>query len=241
MLIETSRSALIKTLLWVFLAALAAGYSSFVFVSDWQMAIKIAVLAFVLFFVLIVVFNPFLQKINLGKKRIEPVVIWFTGLSGAGKTTIAEALVPKLREKGYRTQHLDGDKVRKIFPKTGFSKEERDNHIQRIAYTTSLLQRSGSFVICSFVSPYQSSRLFAKGLCDKFLEVYVSTPLETCEKRDLKGLYKKARAGEVQQFTGISDPYEKPTNADLEIDTTNLNVDQSVDLVLEALHKKYQI
>ena len=241
MLIETSRSAFLKTLLWIILASLASGYGAFVYIADWEVALRIAALTGLLFFMMIIIFDPVFQRIRFGKRRIEPIVIWITGLSGAGKTTIAEALAPRLREKGYRTQHLDGDKVRKLFPNTGFSKSERNEHIERVAYTTSLLQKSGSFVICSFVSPYRDSRLFAKGICDKFLEIYLSTPLEVCEKRDEKGLYKKARKGEIKNFTGISDPYEAPENADLEVDTSQMKVEESVEKILKKLHQKYHM
>lgn len=170
--------------------------------------------------------------------RYQPTVLWFTGLSGSGKSTISERVYKILDEQGYKVEHLDGDAIRDIFPKTGFSREERNAHIKRVGYLASRLQTHGVFVIGSFISPYQEARDFVRNLCDDFTEVYISTPLEECERRDVKGLYEKARNGEITQFTGIDDPYEEPENPELDIDTTNLTVDEAVQQVLDYLSSK---
>lgn len=148
-----------------------------------------------------------------------PFVLWFTGLSGAGKTTLAEAVVDDLKKRGLKVEHLDGDTVRSIFPKTGFSREDRDAHIKRIGHLASTLEKNSIIVIASFVSPYRDARRFVRGLCRTFIEVHVRASLETCEKRDVKGLYKKARAGQIKQFTGIDDPYEAPEKPEIVVDT----------------------
>jgi adenylylsulfate kinase len=168
-------------------------------------------------------------------ENLKPTVLWFTGLSGSGKSTISEKLFTLLDEAGYRTEHLDGDAIREVFPKTGFSKEERNQHIKRVGYVASRLQHHGVFVIGSFVSPYKSARNFVRDLCDDFVEIYISTPLEVCESRDVKGLYEQARAGEIKQFTGIDDPYEAPENPELNIDTTDISVDEAIEEILEFL------
>lgn len=172
------------------------------------------------------------------EKKIKPAVLWFTGLSGSGKSTISEKVYPILKERGYRVEHLDGDAIRDIFPKTGFSKEERNAHIRRVGYLASRLQAHGVFVIGSFISPYKESREFVRNLCEDFVEIHISTPLEECERRDVKGLYEKAREGEITQFTGIDDPYEAPENPELEIDTTNISVDEAVEMVIKYLEER---
>lgn len=172
------------------------------------------------------------------EKKLKPAVLWFTGLSGSGKSTVSERVYPVLKERGYRVEHLDGDAIRDIFPKTGFSKEDRNAHIKRVGYLASRLQAHGVFVIGSFISPYKESRDFVRNLCEDFVEIYISTPLEECERRDVKGLYEKARNGEITQFTGIDDPYEAPENPELEIDTTGISVDEAVEMVIEYLEER---
>ncbi len=162
-------------------------------------------------------------------------VLWLTGLSGAGKSTLAEKLYDYLIENGQKAEHLDGDNVRSIFPKTGFSKEERNNHIKIMGYIASRLENHGVTVIASFISPYKESRELVRQMCSDFLEIYVATSLEECEKRDVKGLYKKARANEIKNFTGIDDPYEKPENPELIIYTENKTVDESLNEIISFI------
>ena len=164
-----------------------------------------------------------------------PAVIWLTGLPGSGKSTIAQGIFDYLSKNGDRVEHLDGDVVRKMFPKTGFTKEERDRHIRRVGYLAAMLEKHEVTVVASFISPYREAREFVRSLCKNFIEVYIATPLEVCEQRDPKGLYAKARRGEIKDFTGIDDPYEEPLNPDLRIDTTNQTVEESVGIVINAI------
>ena len=168
----------------------------------------------------------------------ESCVIWITGLPAAGKTTIATALSEKLITLGHRVEHLDGDLIRKIFPGTGYTREERDRHVKRIGYLAAMLEKHDVFVVASFISPYREARAFVRSQCKNFLEVYVSTPLTECEKRDPKGLYKKARKGEITNFTGVSDPYEPPGNPEITIDTTGITVDEAVSRILKYLETR---
>lgn len=163
----------------------------------------------------------------------DPAVIWLTGLSGSGKSTISDYLVEKLEQLGVRVEQLDGDKVREIFPATGFSRAERDAHIKRIGFVASRLEHHGVFVVASFVSPYAESRDFVRSLCKRFIEVHVDTPLEVCEQRDPKGLYQRVRRGEIKQFTGVDDPYEAPLTPELRLDTTRMSVAEAADSILE--------
>jgi adenylylsulfate kinase len=164
-----------------------------------------------------------------------PSVIWLTGLSGSGKSTIAESVKEYLSNKGIRVEHLDGDVVRKMFPQTGFSKEERDKHIRRIGYLAAMLEKHDVSVVASFISPYREAREFVRSLCRNFIEIHVSTPLEVCEQRDPKGLYAKARRGEIKEFTGIDDPYEEPLKPELRIDTTHQTIEESVKIVVDYI------
>lgn len=168
-------------------------------------------------------------------KKWKPTVLWFTGLSGSGKSTISEKLFSVIEERGYEVEHLDGDVIRDIFPKTGFSKEERNAHIKRVGFLASRLQAHKVFVVASFVSPYTEARNFVREMCEDFTEIYISTPFEECERRDVKGLYAKARKGEIKNFTGLDDPYEAPENPELEIDTTDISLDEALQKVLDYL------
>ena len=154
--------------------------------------------------------NTKISRSKKMKKRFKKgFVLWFTGLSGAGKTVVANKVARILEEKGYDTERLDGDVVRKRLTKDlGFSREDRAENLSRVAYVAGLLSKRGVGVIASFISPYRKERSMVKRSVTNFIEVYVSTSLEICEKRDVKGLYKKARRGEIKDFTGVSDPYE---------------------------------
>ena len=163
------------------------------------------------------------------------VVVWLTGLSGSGKTTIARQLADRLTVKGRPVELLDGDSIREVFPATGFSKEERESHIRRVGFVASRLARHGVVAIAALVSPYRESREFVRRMASRYLEVYVATPLEECRRRDVKGLYARALRGEIANFTGISDPYEPPANPAVTIDTTAISVEASVDQILVAL------
>jgi adenylylsulfate kinase len=167
-------------------------------------------------------------------QRGSGAVIWLTGLSGAGKSTIAERVCAELRGQGRRVEHLDGDNVREVFP-TGFTREERHEHNRRIAFLASRLEHHGVIVVASFVSPYRESRAFARGLAHRFAEVHIATPIEECERRDIKGLYARARRGEISRFTGIDDPYEPPLDPELTIDISEVSVEEASRQILEWL------
>jgi adenylylsulfate kinase len=161
-----------------------------------------------------------------------PAVLWFTGLSGSGKSTIATRVQEELARRGLEVEYIDGDALRAVFPTTGFTRAEREEHLRRTGYMASRLEAHGVTVVASFVSPYRESRDFIRKLCRDFIEIYVSTSLEECERRDVKGLYARARRGEIVNFTGIDDPYEPPILPELVLDTSALSVEQCVAKVL---------
>lgn len=162
-------------------------------------------------------------------------VLWFTGLSGAGKTTLCEALVPRLESVGHKVVLLDGDQIRKILPNTGFSKEARDEHVKRVGYLASVLSAAGITVLCSLISPYEEARTTACNMSDNSKVIFVDAPLSVCQVRDPKGLYKKVAAGEIKNFTGIDDPYEAPSNADIVLKTSIDTLEECLDKILKAI------
>jgi sulfate adenylyltransferase len=174
-------------------------------------------------------------------KHKEGLCIWFTGLSGAGKSTIAEVLISMLLEHGRQITVLDGDVVRTHLSKgLGFSKEDRDTNIIRIGYVASEIVRHGGVVVCAAISPYRATRDAVRRLVvsDKFCEIFVDTPVEVCEQRDVKGLYAKARRGEIKGFTGVDDPYEAPVNPEITLDTVTKTPEENARLIQDYLLRK---
>jgi adenylylsulfate kinase len=171
----------------------------------------------------------------------KSAILWYTGLSGAGKSTLANKVEEKLFERGYHTYVLDGDNIRMGLNKgLGFTAEDRKENIRRIGEVAKLFVDAGVLVSTAFVSPYIEDREMVRKLMTdgEFIEIYVAASLEVCEGRDTKGLYKKARAGEIKNFTGISDPYEAPLNAELTVDTGSQSLDESAQVVLNYLEEK---
>lgn len=167
----------------------------------------------------------------------QALTIWLTGLSGAGKSTIANGLEHRLAEQGMHTMVLDGDNIRKGLNRgLGFSEEDRSENIRRVAEVAKLMNDAGLIVIASLISPFQMDRDMARSIIgDAFVEVYVATPLEECERRDVKGLYQKARKGEIAEFTGITSPYEPPEHPEIRIDTTGRRVEDTIDDIMGYL------
>ncbi|MBN2334585.1 adenylyl-sulfate kinase [Candidatus Bathyarchaeota archaeon] len=164
------------------------------------------------------------------------VTVWFTGLPCSGKTTIADRLAEVLREQGHNVERLDGDIVRKsLTSDLGFSKEDRDENIKRVTFVAKLLTRNGVKVLATFVSPYIERRRKTREEIGEFMEVYVRCSVEECAKRDVKGMYKKAFAGEITGFTGVDDPYEEPPSPEVVVDTERETVEESVRKVLEKM------
>jgi adenylylsulfate kinase len=170
--------------------------------------------------------------------ELQGFTVWFTGLPCCGKTTVADRVAVLLREKGYRVERLDGDVVREgLTNDLGFSRKDRDENIRRIAFVAKMLSRNNVIVLATFVSPYRQARRDARRQIGRFVEVYVRCPVEICMKRDVKGMYKKAREGKIKHFTGVDDPYEEPEHPELIVDTDKESVDESVQKVLGTLLK----
>ena len=227
-----------KALSWRILGTVATSMIVFVFTRRWGLSLFVGGMEFVSKIGLFWLHERVWDRLSYGREAAQPSVIWFTGLSGSGKSTISHRVTEALSQRGLKVEHLDGDSVRAIFPNTGFTRPERDAHLRRVGFLASRMETQGIFVVASFVSPYQESRDAVRAMCRSFIEVYVSTPLEECERRDTKGLYARARRGEIANFTGISDPYEPPTHAELVIDTTQVTVDEAVRRVIALVRDR---
>ncbi len=182
------------------------------------------------------------DKENLLKQK--SIVVWMVGLSGSGKSTIARALENELHLKGHLTQLLDGDNLRTgINNNLGFSESDRLENIRRAAEVSKLFMNAGLITICSFISPTEEIRNIAKSIIGErnFFEVYINAPFEVCEQRDVKGLYKKARNGEIKNFTGLDAPFEAPKTPDIEVRTDQKSLEVCKDEILEAINKKVKI
>lgn len=165
-------------------------------------------------------------------------VLWFTGLSGSGKTTLAKPVEQELRRRGLKVERLDGDIVRQSLTRDlGFTKEDRDKNIERVTFVAKLLSRNGVAVLASFISPYRAVRQKVRDETTNFIEVYVEVPLEEAIQRDVKGLYLKALNGEIENFTGVSDPYEEPLDPEIKVPTHEESVEASVQRILTYLEE----
>jgi adenylyl-sulfate kinase len=171
------------------------------------------------------------------------LTLWFTGLSGAGKSTVAEIVERELRERGHQVEVLDGDVVRQNLSKgLGFSKEDRDTNIRRIAFVADLLSRNGVVAITAAISPYRQTRDEARALMDgRFVEIHVRASVEECARRDVKGLYEKAFRGEIKEFTGVSDPYEDPVDPELVLETEQESPEESARRVVELVEAQVEV
>ena len=179
------------------------------------------------------------DQVTLAQGTSQGVTLWLSGQSGAGKTTIAPKLTETLRTHSSKVEILDGDIIRQNLTKgLGFSKADRDENIRRIGFVAHLLTRNGVFVVVSAISPYAEIRKEVRDRIGNFIEIFVNAPLAVCEERDVKGLYAKARAGEIKGFTGIDDPYEAPTDPDVECRTDLESLEESVGKIMDALRQR---
>lgn len=194
--------------------------------------------------------NIYQEKYNLTPaqrsaiKNQKPLLIWFTGLSGSGKSTLAKQLEVTLYEKGFHTFSLDGDNVRSGLNKNvGFTPEGRKENLRRISEVAKLMLDAGLIVIGAFISPYKEDRYAIQNTVgiENYFEVFVDTPLEVCEERDVKGLYAKARKGEIKNFTGISAPYEKPEEPTLRIDTSKMSIEEALEQLVERIEERIKM
>ncbi len=220
------------------ITAAAMGFTAFFFIGNLFFALVISCAEIVFGFAASFLVRSVLQN-RAGKRNRgnDSFVLWFTGLSGAGKSTLANKLYGYLTARGFAVERLDGDTVRSIFPNTGFTRDERDNHVKRVGYIASMLEKNGVIVLSSFISPYRESRLAVRNMCRNFVEIYIATSLDECRKRDVKGLYEKVGRGEIKNFTGIDDPYEEPLNPEIVVETDGKPLQESFDHLIREIQR----
>jgi adenylylsulfate kinase len=232
---ETHVRSVVKTVSWRVIATATTSVIVWLLTHRFEFALLVGGLDTSAKLVLYFLHERAWDKSHFGRKPIQPAVIWLTGLSKSGKAAIARQVAADLAAKGVKVEHLSGESVRDIFPETGFAREEREEHIRRVGYLASRLEKNGVFVVASFVSPFTESREFVRGLCDNFIEIHVATPLEACEERDQTGLYARARRGEVQHVVGLDEPYQAPERPHLRLDIRTTPPEQASARVLDLL------
>ena len=178
-------------------------------------------------------------KVRWGKKRIEPFNLWFTGLPLSGKTTIADKVYEELEKLQIPLERIDSKDIRDLVPNIGFTRSDRNRHMQRVGHLIKTLQKNSISTVASFVSPYRESRKAIREMVKNNIVVYIKADIESCEARDYKGVYAKAKAGELQNFSGINDVYEEPQHAEIIIDTDQLTVDEAVEIIIKYVKKHY--
>lgn len=233
---ETHIRSVIKTITWRFCATLTTVLLVLGFTKQADIALTVGGLEAVIKMIIYFFHERTWDRVKFGRKEIHPAVIWLTGYSGSGKTTIGKALTEKLNKQGIKVDHLDGETIRDIFPDTGFTKDEVNQHIQRVGYLASRLEQRGVSVVASFLSPYAESRNFVRTVCDNFVEVHVNTPLTICEERQSGSLYAKARAGKIKNLPGVDLNYEAPEKPELKVDTSTKNVDEIVKEIIKHVN-----
>ena len=179
------------------------------------------------------------DKVTFGKNKKKSFVLWFTGLPFSGKSLLANVVFEHFKKKGIPVQRLDGDDVKTLFPLQGFSRDERNAYLKRMGYFASILQNNGVIVIASFISPFEESRKYNRANIKRYIEVYVSTPIEECKKRDTWGLYEKARKGELSYFIGVHEDYEQPGDPEIQVDLSKQSMKEASKIVLKYIYRVF--
>lgn len=230
---KDTKLTVVKTICYRLFSSLATFLLAFLFTGNILVALSLGAIDILIKLLSFYFFERIWNKLT--KFEPKPAVIWLTGLSGSGKTTIAQQLKNDLNYKSVYPVILDGDDIRRVFKQQGFDEETRKKHNLNVGFIASLFEKQGNIVIVSLISPYADIRYEVRELCSNFIEVYLSTDINTCIARDPKGLYKKAITGEIKNFTGISAPYEPPLNPELKLDTSTVQVRQCSKMIIDRL------
>jgi len=236
---ETNIRSIVKGITWRVVATTTTMIIVYLFFGNIELAVATGLLETVAKVGLYWGHEKIWQKVRWGRKKIEPFNLWFTGLPLSGKTTIADKVYEKLQKLDIPLERIDSKDVRELFPEVGFSKEDRNNHIKRVAHLIKTLQNNSISTVCSFVSPYRESRKFVREMVKNNIVVYIKADIKTCKKRDYKGVYQKAIDGIIPNFTGISDIYEEPKHVEIMIDTDRINTKEAVEIIYKKIKKEY--
>ncbi len=237
---ENRKRSIAKTISWRLVATLITILLSYIWLKEWMASVAMGVAINIIKALLYYFHERGWNLLQWGRVSIKTdprgLTVWFTGLPSCGKSTIADALAERLRQKGLKVERLDADIIRRnLWRELGYTKEDRDENIRRATFLAKLLTRNGIAVLTSFISPYRELRDYARGEIGDFVEVYVKCPVEVCIQRDTRGMYKKALAGEIPNFTGVSDPYEEPLNPEILIESDKEAIKESVAKIVDKL------
>lgn len=236
---ETNRRSVVKGISWRIVATTTTTVIVYVFFGRLDLAIAAGLLETVLKVGLYWGHERIWHKIRWGKERIEPFNLWFTGLPLSGKTTIADLVYKKLQKLDIPIERIDSKDIRELIPNVGFSREDRNRHMHRIGNLIRTLQNNSISTVASFVSPYRESRKAIREMVKNNIVVYVKADIESCKARDYKGVYAKAIAGELENFSGINDVYESPKHAEIVIDTDRVCAEDAAEIVVRYVKKHY--
>lgn len=236
---ETNKRSIAKGISWRVVATTTTIIIVYLFFGRLDLAIAAGLIESVLKVGLYWAHERAWFKIQWGKKKVEPFNLWFTGLPLSGKTTIADKVYTELEKLHIPIERIDSKDIRDLIPDIGFSRENRNHHMHRIANLIKTLQKNSISTVASFVSPYRESRKTIRTMVKNNVVVYVKADIETCKERDYKGVYKKAMAGELQNFSGINDVYEEPQHAEIIIDTDNMSVHEACAVIVKYIKKHY--
>ncbi len=234
---STRKRTLLKTISWRTVATLTTTVLVYIFTGAFALAVTIGGLEVIAKMIFYFVHERVWDKIRYGRKEIPSFVVWITGLPSSGKREIADCLYERLRERKLKVGRIDSRGVRPLFPETGFAPDDVDQHVRRAGHLCSMLEKNGVIVVASFVSPYESSRLFARAQANHFVEVYLRTSPDACEKRDTRGRYRKAKRGEYRYFPGVDVTYEEPLQPEIVIDVDRVTVDEATAQIESYLQK----
>lgn len=234
---ETKKRSVLKAISWRTWATITTAVIVFIFTGEFTLAITVGLLEVFAKMGLYFFHERLWQKIRYGKKEIPAFVLWFTGLPASGKKALADAVFQQLKKDGLKAERLDGLDVRPLFPETGFAPADVNRHVKRSGHLCAMLEKNGIVVIASFVSPYRESRVFARAQATNFVEVYMKSTVEACEKRDEKGHYQKARLGEYRYFPGVDIDYEEPVTPEIVIEVDKTTSEDAVKQIVNYLRK----
>ncbi|RLA84221.1 MAG: adenylyl-sulfate kinase [Epsilonproteobacteria bacterium] len=236
---DTNKRSIAKGISWRVVATTTTIIIVYVFFDRLDLAIAAGMIETVLKVGLYWIHERAWFKIRWGRKKIDPFNLWFTGIPLSGKTTIADKVYIELEKLDIPLERLDSQDIRDLIPGIGFSREDRNLHMHRVGHLIKTLQKNSISTVSSFVSPYKESRRAIREMVKNNIVVYVKADVETCKSRDYKGVYEKALRGELKNFSGVNDIYEEPQHAEIVVDTNNLSVDESVELIIKHIKKNY--
>jgi len=236
---DTNRRSFVKGFSWRLVATTTTIIIVYLFFGRLDLAIAAGALEWIAKIILFWAHEQAWFKIRWGRKKITPFNLWFTGLPLSGKTTIANAVYKELEKLDIPLERIDSKDIRALIPNIGYTREDRNRHMHRIGHLIKTLQKNSVSTVSSFVSPYRESRKAIREMVQNNIIVYIKADIETCKKRDYKGVYQKAINGELQNFTGINDIYEEPQNAEIIIDTENTSIDEAVTIIVTYIKKNY--